>query len=127
MGCDPNANRRQRPKAGLSLVLKSLTNSHRELIEGIAANQLAAGGGRGMSISRLLGIASDRMIAANVTKLKSLLNELKDHEVIALRTGPDGVTLYHLPFDEHTLQRLAKGEPPEESDAEEEDSDNDDL
>lgn len=107
-------------KTSLALVLKSLTRSHRELVQVIAEHQLEAGGRTGISQSRLLSEATDRMIASTTTVLKSLLNELRDHEVVALRGAVDGGTLLYLTCDAKVLARLAKGQEPEESEEESE-------
>mmetsp|Transcript_144521 Transcript_144521/g.402670 ORF Transcript_144521/g.402670 Transcript_144521/m.402670 type:complete len:526 (-) Transcript_144521:234-1811(-) len=112
--CDPSATRHRARKASVGLVLRSLTNSHRELVQAMAQHQLEAGGRAGLSQSRLLTLATDRMIATNVTKLRSLLNELRDHEVAVQRSGTDGCTLFHLPVDDRALQCLAEGRLPEE-------------
>merc|ERR1719182_1317441 len=69
--------RRRAPKASLSLVLRSLTNNHRELVQAMAERQLESDSQTGISMSALLKITNDRMIAATVPKLKSLLNELR--------------------------------------------------
>lgn len=91
--------------------------------------QQAEGGGRaGISISALLKITSERLIANNVMKLRSLLNELRDHEVVIQRNAADGGTLFHLPYDDKIVQRLKEGaslsnsEEEEEDDAEDSDS-----
>jgi len=105
--------RRRTPKASLSLVLRSLTNNHRELVQAMAERQLESDSQTGISMSALLKITNDRMIAATVPKLKSLLNELRDHEVVVQRGCSSAVTaqvLFYLPFDEKTLERLADGQ-----------------
>lgn len=104
------------PKKSLSLVLRSLTNNHRELVQVIAERQLANGGRSGISMSALLKVTTDRMIAASLPKLRSLLNELKDHEVVVQRGTLDGGVLFQLPCQERTLERLAEGEVLESED-----------
>lgn len=121
---DPNADRRRAPKARVSIVLRSVTNNHRELVQAMAERQLELGGRIGVSKSALLTIATDRMIATHAAKLKSLLTELKDHEVVCERVGADGSMLYHLPYDNQMLQRLADGTALDDSD-DEGDGDND--
>jgi len=117
--CNPNATKQQTQKASTGLVLRSLTNSHRELVQAMAQHQLEVGGRAGLSQSRLLTMATDRMFATNITKLRSLLNELRDHKVVAQRSAADGSALFHLPVDDRTLQRLGMGQLPEESEGEE--------
>jgi len=127
--CDPSADRQQASKASIGLVLRSLTNNHRELCEAMAQNQLTEDGRGGISMGDLLTIAEDRMIASNGSKLRSLLTELKDHEVIMQRAGSDGGTLFFIPYRERVIQKLANGETPDDSDGEgkhaEEDDDDD--
>lgn len=106
---NPLATRQRAPKASLGLVLRSLTRSHRELVQAVAEHQLTAGGRAGLSQSRLLTIAADRMIAATSAKLRSLLNELKDHEVMAQRCVADGGVQLYLTCDNKKLKRLAEG------------------
>jgi len=118
--CDPCAAKYKARKTSLALVLKSLTRSHRELVQVIAEHQLEAGGRTGISQSRLLSEATDRMIASTTTVLKGLLNELRDHEVVALRGAADGGTLLYLTCDAKVLARLANGQEPEESEEESE-------
>lgn len=104
------------PKKSLSLVLRSLTNNHRELVQAIAEHQLKNGGRSGISSSALLKVTTDRMIASTIPKLRSLLNELKDHEVVVERGTLDRGMLYQLPCSERMLERLADGEMPESDD-----------
>lgn len=118
--CDPMASRQKAPKASLSVVLRSLTRSHRELVQAMAEQQLAAGGGAGQSLSKLLTLATDAMIANTAPKLRSLLNELKDHEVIAQRTSNDGSALLYLTCDNRLLQRLVDGRDLDDESGEEE-------
>eukprot|EP00930_Biecheleria_cincta_P101567 TRINITY_DN93209_c0_g1_i1.p1 TRINITY_DN93209_c0_g1~~TRINITY_DN93209_c0_g1_i1.p1 ORF type:complete len:476 (+),score=92.83 TRINITY_DN93209_c0_g1_i1:51-1478(+) len=121
--CDPSADRHQESKVSIGLVLRSLTNNHRELCEAMAKNQLTVGGKEGISTSDLLALAEDRMIASSITKLRSLLNELSDHEVVAQRSGADGGTLYWIPWKERILQKLANGETPDDADIDEDPDD----
>mmetsp|Transcript_87156 Transcript_87156/g.154313 ORF Transcript_87156/g.154313 Transcript_87156/m.154313 type:complete len:505 (-) Transcript_87156:249-1763(-) len=129
--CDPSADRQQESKVSIGLVLKSLTNNHRELCEVMAKNQLSGGAANGISGSDLLAIAEDRMIASNVTKLRSLLNELTDHEIVVQRASSDGGTLYWIPWKERALRKMANGESPDAidgtEDAEENEDDEEDL
>lgn len=106
---NPAATRQRAPKASLGLVMRSLTRSHRELVQAVAEHQLTAEGRVGISQSRLLTIAADRMIAANTAKLRGLLNELKDHEVMAQKCAADGGVQLYLTCDNKTLKRLAEG------------------
>jgi len=111
--CGLGADKRRTPKASLSLVMKSLTNNHRELVEAMAEEQLEAENSAGISIPALLKVSTDRLIALSVPKLKGLLNELIDHEVVVQRGCSASVTsqaLFALPFDERTLQQLRDGE-----------------
>jgi len=124
---DPNADKSKGKKASLSLVLRSLTNNHRELVQAIAERQLELGGRVGISLSALLQIATDRMIAVHATKLRSLLNELKDHVVVVERQANDGSMLYQLPCGDNTMRRLAEGATVDGSDDEDcDDRDSDD-
>lgn len=102
--CDPSADPQGARKASVGLVLRSLTNSHRELVQAMVEHQEGEGGPVGISTSKLLNIASDRMIVANVTKLRSLLTELKDHEVVTTRRAPDGSMLFYVPYSLDSLQ-----------------------
>lgn len=121
--CDPSADRHQESKVSIGLVLRSLTNNHRELCQAMAKNQLTVGGKEGISTSDLLALAEDRMIASSISKLRSLLNELSDHEVVAQRAGTDGSTLYWIPWKERILQKLANGETPDDADVKDDDPD----
>jgi origin recognition complex subunit 2 len=102
--------RRRAPKASLSLVLRSLTNNHRELVQAMAKRQLENGNRVGISLSALLKESTERMIAASVPKLRSLLNELKDHEVVIQRnsSAASAQMLFSLPYNDRMLQRLAQ-------------------
>jgi len=115
----PSSGRRQGNNASMGLVLHSLTPSHRELVQVMASNQHEGGGRMGITVHKLLSLANDRMIANTMTKLRNLLNELKDHNVIMQKPGADGCTLFYLPVDARTLQCLAEGRPLEEGDGEE--------
>jgi len=117
--CGLGQDTRRTPKASLSLVMRSLTNNHRELVEAMAEEQLEAENNAGISIPALLKVSTDRMIAFSVPKLKGLLNELIDHEVVVQRGCSSAVTsqaLFCLPFDERTLIQLRDGAPLESDD-----------
>merc|ERR1712151_367203 len=127
---DPNNDRQEAPRACVGLVLKSLTQCHRELVEAIAQHQLDGDGRTGISKSKLLNVASQRMIASNVAKLTAMLNELRDHEVVAVRHAADGAALICLPYDLQMVRRLAElsrvpfeEESEDEGDAQSEDVD----
>lgn len=98
-------------KVSMGLVLKSLTSNHRELVEVMAKNQLE-GRKEGISMPDLLVVAEDRMIANNLTKLRRLLNELTDHDIVVQRQGQDGTTVYALVAKEQLLRRLALADSP---------------
>lgn len=102
--------RQRAPKASLSLVLRSLTNNHRELVQAMAKKQLESSNRTGISLSALLRETTEQMIAASVPKLKSLLKELKDHEVIVQRnsSAASAQMLFSLPFTDRVLQRLVQ-------------------
>lgn len=112
--------KRKMQTASIALVLRSLTNSHCELVQAIAEHQLEQDP-RGISMHALLTVANDRLIAGNLTKLKAYLNELRDHELVVRRGSVDGRQLFLLPCREQTLRRLADGafESEEESGNEE--------
>ncbi|CAJ1384281.1 unnamed protein product [Effrenium voratum] len=114
-------------KVSIGLVLKSLTNNHRELVEVMAKNQLE-GRKEGISMPDLLAVAEDRMIASNLTKIRRLLNELTDHDIVVQRQGQDGTTVYVLPVKQALLRRLAQGEVPcDDADDRDEDTDMEDA
>lgn len=104
-------------KDSLAIVLRSLTPNHRELVQVLAEHQEQQQGGRkGISQSELLRIAQDRMIASTATKLRPLVNELRDHDVIQERNAQDGGRLYHLHHSADTIRRLRAGQTLEEGD-----------
>jgi len=116
--CNPNADHRQMPKISLGTIFRSLTNSHIELVQAMADKQRESGGKMGISMSALLTLATDKMIAGNVSKLRSLLNELRDHQVVVERCTRDGEKLYQLLCTDAMLNRLAEGQMPDESEPE---------
>eukprot|EP00913_Durusdinium_trenchii_P000866 g805.t1 len=112
-------------KVSMGLVLKSLTSNHRELVEVMAKNQLE-GRKEGISMPDLLVVAEDRMIANNLTKLRRLLNELTDHDIVVQRQGHDGSTVYALVAKDPLLrqtERLAQGEMPCDGEADKDEDD----
>ncbi|CAK9097372.1 unnamed protein product [Durusdinium trenchii] len=109
-------------KVSMGLVLKSLTSNHRELVEVMAKNQLE-GRKEGISMPDLLVVAEDRMIANNLTKLRRLLNELTDHDIVVQRQGHDGSTVYALVAKDPLLRRLAQGEMPCDGEADKDEDD----
>merc|ERR1712232_6752 len=115
---DPSADKRKTNKDSLALVLRSLTNNHRELVHVIAEQQVKREGRTGISKSALLDLTTERMIAKHLTQLKSLLNMLLDHQVVVERKGADGSTLYMVACDDRTLVKLAAGKAVEGSDDE---------
>jgi len=113
---DPFTVRQKAPKASLGLVLRALTRRHRELVQAIAEHQLTAGGKSGISAGKLFHRASDLMIASTTTALRTLLNELRDHEVVQQRAAADGGVQLYLTCDQGVLARLADGRDPDEAD-----------
>jgi origin recognition complex subunit 2 len=119
---DPVADKRRGPKVAFALVLRSLTNNHGELVQVIAEHQLEKGGRTGISMPALLTITSERMIAKQLPKLRGLLTELKDHEIVVERNNGEGDVLYQLPCDDKWLRRLADGPPFNDDGSADEDS-----
>jgi len=115
--------RRAAPKASLKLVLQSLTNNHRELVQALAESQLGEKDRAGISQSALLTVTSERMIAANTARLKNLLNELQSHDIVVQRPASNGGMLYYLPLAEKVLRRLAEDGTVGDSEDESDDSD----
>jgi len=116
---DPAAEGKAVTKTSLGVVLRSLTQTHRDLVKALAEHQLEAGGRTGITNWRLLDTARDRMIALDANRLKGLLRELQDHQVIAQRGATDGVsTLMYLTCSTKVLQKLAEGDDIELSDEE---------
>uniref|UniRef100_A0A7S1A8C5 Origin recognition complex subunit 2 n=1 Tax=Noctiluca scintillans TaxID=2966 RepID=A0A7S1A8C5_NOCSC len=115
--------RKTAPKASLKLVLQSLTNNHRELVQALAECQLSEKDRCGISQSALLTISSERMIAANTARLKNLLNELQSHDIVMQRPAANGGMLFYLNLPEKALRSLAEDATLDDSDEEGEDSD----
>lgn len=110
--CGLGKDKRRNPRASLALVMRSLTNNHRELVQAMAEEQLETEHNTGISMPALLKVATDRLIANTVPKLRSLLNELIDHEVVIKRSCQSAITeqaLFCLPFEERTLTQLRDG------------------
>jgi hypothetical protein len=114
--CDPESPCRGQSRASVGVVLRSLTDRHRELVTEMAEHQLSAGGRSGLSQSRLLEMAKDLMIAHSASKLRSMLNELVDHNIVVERVGSEGCVLLFLTSETKVLQKLAKGQLPESDD-----------
>mmetsp|Transcript_37587 Transcript_37587/g.70081 ORF Transcript_37587/g.70081 Transcript_37587/m.70081 type:complete len:418 (+) Transcript_37587:56-1309(+) len=112
---DPFAKSKE-TKVSIGLVLKTLTKPHQELVQEMAKSQLETGAG--MGLRELLDVAEDRMIASTRTKLRKLLTELTDHQIVVERQGQDKSAIFVLPVKEAVLRRLANGEAPGGSDSE---------
>lgn len=107
----PVAGRQAASTARFGIVLRSLTANHGELVQLLAENQLENPDRKGIALSALLDMTTERLIADKAHKLKKLLLELQDHEVVIEKMGPDGSRLFRLACEEPILSRLAKGEP----------------
>lgn len=111
--CGLGKEEKRSAKATLGIVMRSLTDNHRELVQAMAQKQLETENNTGIPMPVLLKVSIDRMIALDVSKLKNLLKELLDHEVVVQRGCSSTVTsqaLFGLPFDARTLEKLADGE-----------------
>ncbi|CAE7687007.1 CPK2 [Symbiodinium sp. CCMP2456] len=107
----PLATKKQ-TKASLGLVLRCLTQNQKELVQEIAKEQLSRGQ-QGVPWDELVVLASDLMIANNHTKLRRLLSELTDHQILIERHGR-----FELAVKEAVLRKLAEGESVEDVDVE---------
>eukprot|EP00439_Symbiodinium_sp_Y106_P045006 s595_g5.t1 len=107
----PLATKKQ-TKASLGLVLRCLTQNQKELVQEIAKEQLSRGQ-QGVPWDELVVLASDLMIANNHTKLRRLLSELTDHQILIERNGR-----FELAVKEAVLRKLAEGESVEDVDVE---------
>ena len=76
---------------GAVYVLRSLTRNHRGVLEHIAAAVTDAA--PDMAFDALLAACSDSMLASTEGALRSLLNELCDHRVVAYRAAAGVVSL----------------------------------
>jgi len=111
--CGLGKEEKRSAKASLGIVMRSLTSTHQELVQAMAEEQLETENNTGIPMPALLKVSTDRLIASSVPKLKNLLKELIDHEVVVQRGCSSTVTsqaLFCLPFDARTLQKLADGE-----------------
>lgn len=119
-GFEDSTGKGQAPKACLGVVLKTLSPVHTELVQIIAEQQLANGGLSGISVSQLLEKTADHMIASTSTRLRVLLNELKDHKVVVESKGAGDTVLLTLTCSAKVLQRLADQRHPDASDGSDE-------
>lgn len=98
----------------VSVVLNSLTGNHQDIVRLLATMQLEQskeiGGPNGVRQSELLDKSTKRMIATNLSKLKSLLQELIDHKVVIEEKQKEtGNDVYWIPLDKQSLENIAKG------------------
>ena len=108
----------------LAVVLSSLTGSHKEAIQSIAKMQLdmmaantrdedADGDNAAAAQIRSVDLVKRfkrQMIADNLLKMRSLLQELIDHRlVLNSKDKETGNEVYWLPFDKERLERLVSG------------------
>ncbi|CAE7352061.1 orc2 [Symbiodinium natans] len=112
----PLATKKQ-AKASLGLVLRCLTQNQRELVEELAKEQLGRGGAEGIPWDEVAAMAADLLIASNHTKLRRLLSELTDHQILLERNGR-----FELAVKETALRKLAAGEPVDDVDVDEDDA-----
>lgn len=94
----------------VSVVLNSLTGNHQDIMKLLASMQLEQAktpGLNGVRQSELLDKSTKRMIATNLSKLKSLLQELIDHKVVVEEKQRDtGNDVYWIPLDKQGLEKL---------------------
>lgn len=95
-------------------MLATLVSSAREVFKLLASEQLeatAGGGGSsgaGVSFPSLLRLVRDRFVLNSEQALKSVLAELRDHELIKLRPGADGGEVIVIPMEPAMLRRAVQ-------------------
>jgi hypothetical protein len=93
----------------IKVVLNSLTGNHKDIVQLIATMQLDKETAGGIRQSDLLKLSTKRMIATNLSKLKSLLQELIDHKVVVEeKEKSTGNDLYWIPLDKDGLVKLTE-------------------
>jgi hypothetical protein len=102
-GCKQSA-----AKRGATTVLSSLVSSAREVFKLLAIQQLEDPEAPGISFPALLRMVRQRFITNSEHALKSMLTELRDHEIIKLRMGPDGAEVMYVPMEPDTLRDALK-------------------
>lgn len=86
-------------------MLSTLVSNAREVFKVLAAQQLEDPSAAGVSFPLLLRVVRDeRYILNSEHALKSILTELRDHELIKLRPGPDGGEVMYVPMEPDMLR-----------------------
>lgn len=92
-------------KRAATTVLSTLVSNAREVFKVLAAQQLEDPSAAGVSFPLLLRVVRDeRYILNSEHALKSILTELRDHELIKLRPGPDGGEVMYVPMEPDMLR-----------------------
>lgn len=95
-------------KRGAGTVLQNMVSSAKQVFRVLAEWQLDDPGAGGASFALLYRMARERFIISTEHALRSHLTEFKDHELIKLRTGPDGGELMYIPMETEVLERVLK-------------------
>jgi origin recognition complex subunit 2 len=88
------------------VVLDALTPNARSCFRILAQHQAANPSTRGLSFDRLLDMCRQDMCVTDQHALKAHLNEFKDHTIVKVRHGRDGIEYLYIPASRSTIQSI---------------------
>lgn len=94
-------------RAGLMVILNSLTPKQRGVFRLIAENQLENPESEGITTAALIEICKKNFLVSNEPELNRMLAEMKDHEIVILK----GNEFLNIPLQKHDLELVLNSIP----------------
>lgn len=88
-------------------VMSSQTTKQREILK-LLARELVSDESRyrqGISFEEFLGLCSEKMLAFNGAKLKGMMQDFMDHNLITFTRNSDGEEICQIPYAKAVIQR----------------------
>ena len=89
---------------GLSFVLSSLTQNHRDVLRILAMHRQNNPDSQGLDFHRFFTECNDAMLVSSDVSLRKLLNELATHQIISSKSL-QGVTVYYVALPESVIRK----------------------
>ncbi|TNV78862.1 hypothetical protein FGO68_gene498 [Halteria grandinella] len=97
-------------EVGLSFVLKSMTQTQRNILKLIAKYQLDNPQDKGIQMKELMNLCVENMLAFSQKAIKDYLHEAKDHKVIHERTDENGHQILFMTYNPVLLEKISNDE-----------------
>eukprot|EP00803_Ostreobium_quekettii_P007058 evm.model.scf_425EXC.7 EVM.evm.TU.scf_425EXC.7 scf_425EXC:38332-41699(+) len=100
--------REEAARRGAAVVLRTLVPSAREIFRLIGEFQIEEGADQGISLPHLFRMCRERFLVSSELTLKSYLTEFRDHELVVMKKGQDGASVYCIPMANDEISTVLK-------------------